>query len=104
MSIGRVGKVPRQAFTLIEMIVAIAVIGILATIAAAGMRGEALRKKPDAGAIVLKAARTRAITEGRTITVQVSLNGKAHLVTALPDGGVIGGPAIGADRLNGDSL
>lgn len=91
----------RRGFTLIELIVAVAIVGIMAGVAGlAFSRAAPVRSVNDTAAQVA-AARSDALRLRRPVSVAVRIDGRVHRVTALPDGRVVGDSALGGHRLTG---
>lgn len=94
--------VVRGGFTLIELIVALAVMGIAATAA-----GLAFSRRPAvtaAGSIAneIATARRRALESAREVRLDVrDSTGLRHAIVARPDGSVLADPAVGVSRLTG---
>ncbi|HEX8243723.1 MAG TPA: prepilin-type N-terminal cleavage/methylation domain-containing protein [Longimicrobium sp.] len=86
----------RAGFTLIEVVVALAIVALTASLAALAFRGEA-HTPSRAGRI--EAARQQAL-EGRR-PVPFSPDSGATELLALPDGRVLGDSANGVDPLTG---
>jgi prepilin-type N-terminal cleavage/methylation domain-containing protein len=87
----------RGGFTLVEMMVAIAIMAVTASLAALAFR-DAAEPRVDRSAAVA-AARERAI-EGRRAVGFSPDSGRTEL-RALPDGRVLGDSAAGVDPLTG---
>lgn len=99
----------RRAFTILEALVVLAILGIVALVvglAAPALDDSAVGSLQAAQEMVLD-ARRRAVKEGVAVRLTVGLHDSAggrwttYAVTALPDGGVIGDPALGVSRLTG---
>ena len=103
--LGRAAGLPHAGVTLVELLVTIAIVGLLA-----GGGGRAVRRAPEPSeaerllAAVSDARRT-ALRERRPVTIEIRLDGSARAATALPDGRVIADGAVrrqlGIDMLTG---
>ena len=87
----------RGGFTLVEMLVALAVVAVTASLAALAFRGGGEARGGRAAAVA--AARERAIE--RRHAVDFSLDSGRTEMRALPDGRVLGDSASGVDVLTG---
>ncbi len=90
--------------TLIELLVVIVALGAMASVVGLTWRA-GLGAPPDPGgdegvAEVL-ALRAQALTAGEAVTRTVRIGGTALVVTALPDGRVVGAERLGFDPLTG---
>lgn len=92
----------RAGFTLVEMVVAIAVLGILAGVAAVALHVSAEPDARERRSAQIAAMRREAVETRRpvTFTVEVEGGGVAEL-RALPDGRVEGDSAARVDPLSG---
>jgi prepilin-type N-terminal cleavage/methylation domain-containing protein len=94
----------RGGVTIVELMVTLALIGLLA-----GVVGLALHSAPrgpsiDAPTARLVAARDSALRFGIAVTFALTVDGRAHIATALPDGRVVADSAFGVDALSGQAL
>lgn len=90
----------RHAVTLVELLVAIAIIAVLAGIAAISA-GPVKSSKTPTAAQEVAAARAAAVNSGRPVRTTIVLNGRGHLVNALPDGRVVAESALAIDHMTG---
>lgn len=93
----------RRGFTLLELIVVVALIAILAGVAATA---NAWRRPAAAGTSirgVISAARARAIAGEHPVEDSVVVDGRVALLRALPDGSVLADSAIDASALDGET-
>jgi prepilin-type N-terminal cleavage/methylation domain-containing protein len=90
----------RQGLTLIEMIVTIALFGILSAVATLAMRKDLV---PDPGslAVVTEKVRRQALLLGVTQTAIAFVDSVPANVTAFPDGTVFGDSAVAVNALTG---
>ena len=91
----------RPGTTLIEMLVAIAILALVAGVVAMGARGTGNLTASDDALAKIAAARTEAIDGGRATTVVVNVQDSAYLVTAYPDGRVLTAARFGIAPLTG---
>lgn len=91
---------PRRGTTLIEMLVSVVLLGILASVAAPALRRAAAPPIGDVLTVIADSLDV-AIASGRTITLQLSVQGRPAFATVNPDGSVIADSAIHVDRLTG---
>ena len=87
--------------TLVELLVVLAVLGVLA-----GVTGLAFQRIPDRRLIDsdesrIAAARRQAIEGGRSVTVTVVRDGNAFVASAHANGSVVADTSFGVDRLSG---
>jgi prepilin-type N-terminal cleavage/methylation domain-containing protein len=83
---------PRRAFTLVEVVIAVALIGLFASLATLTLR----RVPPppyDPARVVEESSRV-AIAEARTISFRVRVNGEVARATVFADGSVLADSAI----------
>jgi len=97
----------RAGVTLIELIVVLALLGGVGVIAGLSWQGHdperwGPRTDPDTEAV--ETARRRALASGRPAEASVETERGTFLITALPDGRVLGGGGIGWDPLSGRRL
>lgn len=100
------GRAARHAdgTTLLELLVALAVLAILTGIAAFHWRPDAWgdhQVDPLAPTALTDEARRRAVASGAAVTVTLETPDGPLVVTALPDGRVVGASALGLDPLSG---
>lgn len=93
-----------SGFTLIEMLVAIAVFGILASVTAVAFNRSQLAPTAGSDVTAIREARRKAIASGSRVTITISINAGTRSVTALPDGSVVADSGLSIDELNGRSM
>jgi prepilin-type N-terminal cleavage/methylation domain-containing protein len=87
---------PRTGVTLLELIVSIAIVGVLAGMAALSLRGRA----PSTGTVtmsplrVLRADRVRAMYDGIVVTGHVLCDSVTYEYSFMPNGAVVGSAPI----------
>lgn len=89
--------------TLVELLVVLALLGLLGAVASFAAR-EGLGGKQgeeDPGAAAVFSARARALTTGKPVTLVVRSESATAVITALPDGRLIGADRLGFDPLAG---
>lgn len=79
----------RPGTTLVEMLVAIAILALLAAVVTGGVRPAATTTESDRALAALAAARAAAIDNGRATTRVVIIGNIAYPATAFPDGRVL---------------
>ena len=91
----------RRGVTLVELMVTLALIGLLAGVV--GLTLHTARHAPsiDAATARLVAARDSALRFGIAVTVALTMDGRAHVATALPDGRVVADSGFTVDPLSG---
>lgn len=88
--------VRRNGFTLVEMVITIALIGLLASVVTLGVRR--LPPPPYDPARVVDESLRVAIADGRTISFAVRVDSGFARATVRPDGGVLADSAIHLER------
>jgi len=95
----------RRGVTLIELIVVIAILGVMAGVAALGFRGVRPRAAADATVASIEAARDSALRTGHAVRVMAHPRGDSLaapvFALALPDGRVIASAELNIDPLTG---
>ncbi|HET7584025.1 MAG TPA: prepilin-type N-terminal cleavage/methylation domain-containing protein [Gemmatimonadaceae bacterium] len=96
----------RSGVTLIELIVVLAILGVMAGVVGVAVRGAGEVREADARMAQIQAARSEAIRTGHPIRITIRVGGLSYAVSALPDGRVIEDRAItdrsvDVDRWNG---
>ena len=91
---------PRRGVTLVELLVVIALLGVIGAVAALAMRAPAAASPSDA-AVRLAAIRDYAVRIQRPVTVVSMVGGLAVTTTAYPDGRVIDERLSGVNPLSG---
>lgn len=89
----------RSGFTLIELIVVIAMLGIIA-----GVTAVSLRSPVDPATLEnaeITAASRRAIESGHPVSISVRRQQHVYAITAKPDGRVVADTALMLDPLTG---
>ncbi len=95
--------IPRAGVTLVELIVVIAMLGVIAGVTGVAFTRARPVRSIDANAAIVAAARDSALRTGRAVTLQVSALGarRSAEFTAYPDGRVIADSSLGIDELTG---
>jgi prepilin-type N-terminal cleavage/methylation domain-containing protein len=93
----------RIGVTLIEMIVVLALLGVVAGVTGLAFRRARPLVGTDTGVALALAARDSALRSGRVVTLRVSALGarRSTTATAYPDGRVIADSQLGIDPLSG---
>ena len=93
----------RRGVTVVELMVTIAIIGFITAMVSLAMPSRRA-PTPNAPLDQIAAARHRAVTEARSVTIAVAIDGQVVNVTALADGSVIADSAARIDRMTGRSV
>lgn len=91
----------RGGFTLLELIVAIALLAIVSGVAATAAGPLGRRQMADSTREAVARAKERAITSGRPAEDSVIVDGRAWPVRALPDGSIEADSSLGLSVLDG---
>ncbi|HKS04931.1 MAG TPA: type II secretion system protein [Gemmatimonadaceae bacterium] len=86
-------RLARTAFTLVEVMITVAIIGVIASVVTLAFRVPPADTRDDAIAQALRARRV-ALTEGRAVTIDVLTDSGVVAVTAHPDGRIVADPLI----------
>ena len=95
------GAVARHGATLVELMVVIALLGIMAGVAVLAFRTAARPVGQEATMAQLMDARRAAITEGKRLTIDLVTDGQRHHATMFPDGRVVTSAPLSLDPLSG---
>ena len=87
--------------TLVELLVVLAILGVIAGVAGLSFRAEPRRLEVDTAVAQVAAARREAIRTGRSVTVAVFREGHVSVATAHADGSVVADSALSIDRFTG---
>jgi prepilin-type N-terminal cleavage/methylation domain-containing protein len=87
--------------TLVELLVVLAILGVVAGVAGLSSRADPTPAAIDAAGAQVAAARREAIRAGRSVTVVVSRDGHVSVATAHADGSVVADSALSIDRFTG---
>lgn len=87
--------------TLVELLVVLAIFGVVAGVTGLTFRAEPRSPRVDDAAARVTAARREAIHSGRSVTVVVASHNGVVVATAHADGSVVADSALGLDRLTG---
>lgn len=94
----------RAGVTMIELIVVLAILGGLGALAGLAWRGhdeEAWQAPVGEETAPVESARRRALSSGAPVEITVTLGESPVLITAMPDGRVLGAEELGWDPLAG---
>ena len=97
----RMRRSQRTGVTLVELVIAILLIGLLATVAGLNVPRDERASPTTSIRIAIAAARESAIDSGKAITQVITVRGNSYPVTALPNGSVIADSSLLIDRLSG---
>ena len=92
----------RHGHTLIEMLITVALLGIVASMTTLGVRRFSRPSPSDPRAIIADTLE-RVLATGRSVTLQFIVNGRPVFATVNPDGSVIADTAIDVNRFTGRS-
>jgi prepilin-type N-terminal cleavage/methylation domain-containing protein len=79
----------RSGHTLAELLVVLAILGMLAGIAVLSVRGASAIPESDAWEQAIRAAHRRSLASGRPITIVDTAGAVPRAATAFPDGRVV---------------
>jgi prepilin-type N-terminal cleavage/methylation domain-containing protein len=79
----------RPGFTLIELIVVIAIVGIIASVVGLTIKTAVPVPGADDVVVQMNAARTEAIRSRRPVSVTLHVDRVPRLMTAMPDGRIV---------------
>ena len=88
--------------TLIEMLVTLALLGIIASVATLGIR-RVTRPAPNDPMTIMADTVDAVIASGHPTTLQFIVSGRPALATINPDGSIIADSALHVDRFTGRS-
>ena len=90
-------------FTLLEMTVAVALLGILAAVAGLAMRADAAPDPARERALRIESVRRQALVERHAVrfVIDSAASGQVTEAVALPDGRVLADSAAAVDALTG---
>lgn len=91
----------RRGVTLVELMVVIALLGLMAGITTVALARRPAVPAADVRVAPIVAARTAAIRRGRDSTVVFEVDGVRFLATAHPDGRIVAAKSLGIDPLSG---
>ncbi len=94
----------RPGVTLVELIVVLAILGLMAGVVGLSAPHTGWPTETDPWTAAIEAAREAAIDSGRTVTIALRVRDSVREATALPDGSVIVSGAPIVDRLSGIPL
>ena len=92
----------RSGVTLLELIVCVAVLGMMASVATLAMRGAEPRDRNDPATIIADTLEI-VLGTGTPATVQFVVNGRPAVATINPDGSIVADSILGIDRFTGRS-
>jgi prepilin-type N-terminal cleavage/methylation domain-containing protein len=90
--------------TLVELLVVLAVLGIIAGVTGLTFGRAPLRNPPDAADATIADARRQALRSGRSVTVTISSGDTLLAATAHPDGRVVADSLLAIDALSGRAV
>ena len=93
-----------EGSTLVEVLVVLAILGVVAGVTGLGLRAESQPPRVDDAVARVSAARREAIRTGRSLTVVTSRDDHVVAATAHPDGSVVADSALALDRLSGRAV
>lgn len=96
-----IGQKGCAGVTLVELIVVLAVLGVMAAVTGLAFRAPRPADRTDVWAAGVTDARARALATGAPVSVVLDARGADAMVTAYPDGSVLADSALGVDRLTG---
>jgi prepilin-type N-terminal cleavage/methylation domain-containing protein len=91
---------PRAGVTLIELVVALMVLGVISGLAIVTVRRTEQVKLPDPAIVTARRARSEAIATGRAVSFVVGDSTHRRRGTAFPDGSLVA-EGLAADPLTG---
>lgn len=92
---------PRRGTTLVELLVALAILGVAATVVALSAPHPAQPTDEARARAELAALRSRAVASGRVQTAVIIVGARGRLATAMPDGTLITDSIGDVDRYTG---
>jgi prepilin-type N-terminal cleavage/methylation domain-containing protein len=90
--------------TLVELLVVLAVLGIIAGVTGLTFGRAPHRIAPDAADAIIANARRQALRSGSSVTVTMSSGDTLLAATAYPDGRVVADSLLAIDPLSGRAL
>jgi type II secretory pathway pseudopilin PulG len=94
----------RAGLSLFELVVTIAVLGVVTTVVGLSWRSQPPARDTDSAAAVIAAGRRQSLHTGRSVTLHVEVNDTVHVITVAPDGRIHGGEPLGFESLAGRPL
>lgn len=90
-----------RGVTLAELMVVIIILGLMAGVVGLSLRPAAARDAGVKNEQEIAAARHQALRSGRTVRIQMTIDGRSFTVAALPDGRVLAPTDLRVDALTG---
>ena len=95
-------RTTHRGVTLVELLVVLAIMGVMA-----GVVGLAIPPvqdhNPDSTSLQVASARRTALVSGHPVTAIIVVDGRAHAITARPNGTVLADSEIAVDQLTGEA-
>lgn len=91
----------RRGSTLVELIVVLALLGVMSAVTVLALRSAPVARADDSGMQQLMGARREAVRHGRRVTIELKVGSTRYSATAHPDGRVITTAPLGLDLLSG---
>ncbi len=92
----------RAGVTLLELIVCVAVLGLMAAVATLALRS-AVPPDPNAPMTIIADTLDNVLTTGTAATLQFIVSGRPAVATINPDGSILADSILGIDRFTGRS-
>lgn len=93
----------QRGVTLVELMVVLVLLSVLASVVVLSIRATPSARPFDHSIELVVAARDSALRTGHPVSLEVGIDGVAHVATAFPDGRVEADSALQFDQLSGRS-